>query len=130
MSKKSKVNKEAEIQAMKDFIQETFAGLGATIELDPDQDLENYSRGSLMSLDDIKKLRKDDVVWIDHKEGNRTRFKGAQRFMGYDMKSEEWTFGDGSCFVTPVYKKEWEEQDKTFYAGDDHQLKFYTAKKK
>lgn len=130
MSKKSKKEQTAEIQAMKDFIQETFASFGATINFDSNEVLQHYSKGKLMSLDRLQNLQKGDVVWLVHKDGNNTRYRGAISFMDFNPKEGSLCFGDGSSFVTPVYLKDWEEADKTFYAGDDHRMTFYTAKSK
>lgn len=130
-AKKSKtLNAEQEIEAMKAFIEETFASFGASINFNSDERLQSYTKGKPTRLEDLQKLKKDDIVWLIHKDGNSTRYRGAIRFMDYDSQHKSWTFGDGSSFVTPVYLKDWEEEDKAFYAGDDHRLTFYTAKKK
>lgn len=120
-----------ELEAMKNFIQDTFAKIDPDVEinLDGDADLENYVKGAPLSLDDIRKLSPGEVIWTHHTDCGRPRFVGAQKVLSVDPKGGTYAFGDGSCFVTEIYDDEYEAGEKAFYACD-HVLKFYTAVRK
>lgn len=104
-----------EIEAMKDFVTETFKDLGmpGAFSFDADDELapERWTRGRKLDHHEIVALNNGDVVWVHYTdEYGKTKQDGPLRLDGKDP--DEYAFGDGSSFVHPVPmdKASWDPQ--------------------
>jgi len=113
----SKAKSEAfTVDAMKSYIEETMASLGATISFDADADLTKLGRGKPMTYGELKALPDGSAVFVHYKEHSDSspRINGAMRITrgAPDHGLLSWTLDDGSSFgadFTPQgeYKDGW-----------------------
>lgn len=92
--------KDPNTEAMKTFIEETMASIGATFKFEGDGNLVGYRKGEPMRMRELRALPDGAVVFITYKEhgGRGYRINSAYRL---EIRGEDnWFFDDGSSFAT------------------------------
>lgn len=94
-----------EEKAMKEHVQEVFAGMGVDFSFDADTQLvDKYRPGPVLTVAEAKQLKKGDVVWVMIRKGRQRGWRANGPYFlerQYDDDGS-WALSDGSSFAAEL----------------------------